>query len=119
MAKSWPGGKTTLYLIAPQRQPPAALAGSFSCIVLFLFDSRENACLGVCLLFEKQNKKSIGGGAAVDNQMLVIHLAGVAWVRRRVGDLVRGNNAPYHGVTGVGGTPRKVLFIPCFIPSYS
>ena len=65
MAKSWPGGKTTLYLIAPQRQPPAALAGSFSCIVIFLFDSRENVCLGVCLLLEKRNKKSIGGGAAV------------------------------------------------------
>jgi hypothetical protein len=29
------------------------------------------------------------------------------------GVLVRGKNAPYHGVTGAGGTSRKVVFYTC------
>lgn len=120
MAKSWPGGKTTLYLIAPQRQPPAALTGSFSCIVLFLFDSIDNACLGVCLLLKKQIKKSIGRGRAAVVRSQVVHGHPTPNVSHSLGrgsrrfddvfgDLVRGNNAPYHGVTGVGCTTRKVL----------
>lgn len=121
MAKSWPGGKTTLYLIAPQRQPPAALTGNFSCMVLFIFDSGEN-CLRVYLLLEKQKKKSVFEDDAqlyeyvkllmgIPPQMLVIHLAGVAYVDDVFSNLVRGNNAPYHAVTGFRGTTRKVLFI--------
>jgi hypothetical protein len=45
-------------------------------------------------------------------QMLVIHLAAGSRMADDVfGHLVRGNNAPHHAVTGVGDTPRKVLFI--------
>ena len=76
----------TLYLIAPQRQPPAALTGSFSGMVYVVQETRvwEEVCF---LQMQKQKKKSVGGGCAARRidihrqpraQMLVMHLAGVA-----------------------------------------